>query len=91
MRLSTDIGGLLGFAVGLGSTGLITIVKRARRPRVAHVARPLRLLLARPLWWLAACALGVREPYTRYEQFRDRALAMWEQWLLSEPPSSKHR
>jgi hypothetical protein len=45
--------------------------------------RILRLLLARPLWWLAAHLLAVPDASARYVEFRNKALAKWEDFLLS--------
>jgi hypothetical protein len=49
----------------------------------------LRLLLARPLWWLAARFLSVADLHDRYSQFSTRALAKWESLLLGDD-DSKH-
>jgi hypothetical protein len=42
----------------------------------------LRLLLARPLWWLAVRLLAVPDADVRYTKFRARVLARWEDFLL---------
>jgi hypothetical protein len=44
--------------------------------------RVVRLLLAKPLWWLAARLLSVPDASARYAKFRIRALAKWEDFLL---------
>lgn len=56
--------------------------------RAAKVARHpfIRILLARPLWWMAARLLGIPDAAVRYEQFRIKALASWEAFLLSGDP-----
>jgi len=43
-----------------------------------------RLMLARPLWWLAARMLAVPDVDARYPDFRDRVLARWEALLLDD-------
>lgn len=51
--------------------------RRSRRPF-------LRLLLARPLWWLAARLLALPDASAAYARFAERAMATWETLLLSE-------
>jgi hypothetical protein len=41
-----------------------------------------RLLLARPLWWLAIRLLSVPDAHTRYAEFSLKMLAKWEDFLL---------
>lgn len=41
-----------------------------------------RLLLARPLWWLAVLLLSVPDAQARYAEFRSKVLAEWEDALL---------
>jgi hypothetical protein len=41
-----------------------------------------RVLIARPLWWLAARLLSVPNASARYADFSARALAKWEDFLL---------
>ena len=48
-----------------------------REPRVV-----VRLLAARPLWWLAARLLAVPDASARYVEFRKKALTKWEDFLL---------
>jgi hypothetical protein len=43
-----------------------------------------RLLLARPLWWLAIRLLSVPDARTRYAEFSEKMLAKWEGFLLGE-------
>lgn len=43
-----------------------------------------RLLLARPLWWLAAWLLAVPNRQSRYAKFRATALVRWEDFLLGK-------
>lgn len=52
-----------------------TLTRRERRIVV-------RLLLARPLWWLAARLLSVPDARDRYSKFSVEALAKWEDFLL---------
>jgi hypothetical protein len=51
----------------------------------------LRLLIARPLWWLAAHALAVPGAEARYEEFRGKALARWKGYLLDSRPDRKDK
>jgi hypothetical protein len=49
------------------------------------IRRPIvRVLFARPLWWLAARMLALPDASARYAQFRERAMARWENLLLDE-------
>lgn len=68
-------------AVGLSAVLVVVrfAIRRRRRPFV-------RVLLARPLWWLAARLLAVPDAHARYASFRDRALVRWEALLLGEEP-----
>jgi hypothetical protein len=68
----------VGLSVVLAALHLIRM--GSRRPF-------LRLLLARPLWWLAARFLAVPSASARYARFCDRAIAKWEALLLGEGPN----
>jgi len=62
----------------------------ARRLVPGRERRPfIRVLFARPLWWLAAWLLAVPDASARYARFRVRALARWETLLLAEDNRSK--
>ena len=65
--------------------GMSTFIKGFIRRRKRFVA--LRLLIARPLWWLGARFLSVSDRSNRYEQFSVRALEKWEGLLLGENES----
>jgi hypothetical protein len=41
-----------------------------------------RLLLARPLWWLGAYLLSMPDAQSRYAEFQVKALKKWEDVLL---------
>jgi hypothetical protein len=69
-------------AADLLAGGASTFVRHFIHRRNLFVA--LRLLLARPLWWLAARFLSVSDRQGRYNQFSTRALARWESFLLGD-------
>jgi hypothetical protein len=87
MLPSADLGDFLrpAVVVGLCVIGfVVTALRRAKNSQPgSHI--PIRVLLARPLWWLGAWALGAPRTPARYAQFRDEAFSAWEQWLLSAP------
>jgi hypothetical protein len=61
---------------------VVTTVWRAlnRRTRFGVV----RLILARPLWWLAIWLLSVPDARTRYAEFTVKVLVKWEYFLLGD-------
>lgn len=70
---------LLADALAIGAPAVLKhLVRRGKR----HVV--LRLLLARPLWWMAVRLLTTPDPRARYEQFSTRVLAKWEDFLLGD-------
>lgn len=73
----------------MGLWALATILKHIFGRRKRHPA--LRLLIARPLWWLAAHALAVPDAKARYEEFRGKALARWEGYLLDSRPDREDK
>ncbi len=71
----------IGFAGA--SAGVTYVVKAVRRILVGGERRiVVRLLLARPLWWLAARLLSVPDARARYAKFSVKVLAKWEDFLL---------
>jgi hypothetical protein len=63
----------------------IAMVLGARRLGFKLIRRPIiRVLLARPLWWLGARMLALPSASAGYAQFRDRAMVRWENLLLDE-------
>jgi hypothetical protein len=70
------------WAIGLPLTPVVLLLLRRRD------CRPfMRLLLARPLWWLGARFLGLPDASAGYARFRERAVAKWEALLLGEKPN----
>lgn len=57
-----------------------TTIWRALRGRKRRAV--VRLLLARPLWWLAILLLSVPDAQARYAEFRSKVLTEWEDILL---------
>jgi hypothetical protein len=65
------------------SAGATCIIKAVWRILTKSEHRVVvRLLLARPLWWLGARLLSVPDARARYAKFRVKALAKWEDLLL---------
>lgn len=59
--------------------------RRVRRRRLGRGPMPVKVLAARPLWFLGAWALGISNARAGYEQLRDQASSQWQQWLLDTP------
>ena len=62
--------------------GISTFMRRFLLGRKRLLA--LRILTARPMWWLAARCLAVSDAHRRYKQFGIRALEAWENLLLGD-------
>lgn len=73
-----------GWSIGFGAIILVIALKRMFSRRERYVT--LRLLLARPLWWLAARMLALPDAEARYKEFGVKALARWEGYLLDNRP-----
>jgi hypothetical protein len=76
---------------GHWSVGLSVVLATLHLVRMGSRRPFLRLLLARPLWWLAARLLALPDASARYARFRDRAIAKWEALLLGEGPNRVKR
>jgi hypothetical protein len=70
-----ELASVLASATFIVKTACRILIKGER-----HIV--IRLLLARPLWWLAARLLSVPDARDRYAEFRVKALAKWEDFLL---------
>jgi hypothetical protein len=62
--------------------GAWAIAALSRVLRKSKRCAVVRLLFARPLWWLFAWSHSVPDAQTRYAEFRLKALAKWEDFLL---------
>jgi hypothetical protein len=77
------------------SASAVYVIKTAWRILARSERRiVLRLLLARPLWWLVARLLAVPDAHVRYTKFSVQVMAKWEDFLLdrrSEALSTRAR